>query len=135
MNDLAFPKASGKFSKPKRGGGESRGEGNYCSWLERLPGMLGRPRPTTGEEGLQTLEGEAAEGGARSSIETFSSCWLPGAHGRAGDGRGEGRGGSERPRKMKASIHPSSTAPTAQQQLGERGGTRQAGDGGPQTSE
>ena len=48
-------------SKVSRERGGRSGEGNYPSWLERLLvlGTLGRPRPapTTGEEGLEPLEG------------------------------------------------------------------------------
>ena len=109
----------------------------YCSWLERLLGMLGRPRPTTGEE---VLEGEAASllslppGCRRASA---GRCGA-GAGGRAMKGASEGGSerASERPRKMKAAIHPSSTEREHNSyRAGESRGTSTAGDGGRQTTE
>ena len=100
-------------SKVSRERGGRSGEGNYPSWLERLLvlGTLGRPRPapTTGEEGLEPPEGGRGclprnfpflvAGERRSALSLSGGYW-----------REEGRERvNERPRKMKASIHPSST--------------------------
>ena len=99
-------------SKVSRERGGSSGEGNYPSWLERLLvlGTLGRPRPapTTGEEGLEPRAGETARLPA-------SQLSLPGCRRAALSDKQAGNGEEgrervdERPRKMKASIHPSST--------------------------
>ena len=99
-------------SKVSRERGGRSGEGNYPRWLERLLvvlGTLGRPRPapTPGKEGL-----EPSEGGRGCLPRNFPllvagavTVWQAG-----GQWRGEGRERvTERPRKMKASIHPSST--------------------------
>ena len=90
-------------SKVSRERGGRSGEGNYPRWLERLLvvlGTLGRPRPapTTGEEGLEPLEG------GRGCLPA-SQLSLPGCR-RAGErralslygkqaGNGEGKAGSE----------------------------------------
>ena len=98
-------------SKVSRERGGRSGEGNYPSWLERLLvvlGTLGRPRPapTTGEEGLEPLEG-----GRGCLPRNFPFLVAGAALALSGEQwREEGRERvDERPRKMKASIHPSST--------------------------
>ena len=90
----------------------------YCSWLERLLGMLGRPRPTTGEE---VLEGEAA-----SLLSLPPGCRRASA-GRCGAGaggramKGASEGGSERASERAPSknegLHPSKQHREGAQQL------------------
>ena len=104
-------------SKVSRERGGRSGEGNYPRWLERLLvlGTLGRPRPapTTGKEGLEPSEGGRGclprnfpflVAGERASAGALSLYGKQAGNGEEGRERVD-----ERPRKMKASIHPSST--------------------------
>ena len=106
-------------SKVSRERGGRSGEGNYPRWLERLLVVLG----TLGSTATGTDNGEGGAGavGGRARLPA-SQLSLPGCR-RAGERRGavtvwqaggqwreEGRERvNKRPRKMKASIHPSST--------------------------
>ena len=145
------PELHGKHTR-RRGGGEieasKRARGTrHCSWLERslLPGMLGGPRgdPQRGRRGWSCAAGGRGRG--RGSETASQLSLLPGCR-RAGGGRcrtgaggrgrrrKEGAGGraSERPRKMKASIHPSIQAASTVRRHNSyhTRGERPAGDGG-----